>query len=130
MAKPAPRPRDESAFAEDGEVKPPPKIPRFSVTYKGKALEIRMDDIGPGDDDIARRQAGRTISGVWFSSSTSGIIDMSDLYLFIWTARRKSGEPDLTYAEFCDEHPTYAGFLDVVDMESANLDDGEPDPKV
>lgn len=131
----APRPRDESVFAVvDGEAVPaaPPSSQAIRMKFKGKPFELALSDIGPGDDEVARRQAKRTLSGAMMAAEASGLIDLSDLYLFVWFSRRKNGEPGLTYQQMLAEFPTYADFLDPVkglEAESVVLDDGEPDPE-
>ena len=131
----APRPRAESEFveSESGEVVKRPSgeesTQRFTAKFKGKTLDLAMSDLGPGDDEVARREARRTISGVWMGAAATSMLDLSDLFLLVWFARRKSGEPGLTWQAMNDEFPSYAAFLAVLDMESVALDDGEPDPE-
>ena len=132
----APRPRDESEFVVDDDTGDVVRKPgaeettqRFTVTFRGKTLDLAMNDLGPGDDEVARRQARRTISGVWMNAAATGILDLADLFLLVWFARRKNGQSGLTYAQMEKDYPSYAEFLADIDMESVKLDDGASDPE-
>ena len=73
------------------------------VTIKDgdKTYRLSTDDLGPADDLVARQQTGFPVSHFMDTFGADAFV------VFIWMARRKSGEPNLTFNEVIKKYPTY-----------------------
>lgn len=81
--------------------------PYITITdpESGQSAELRFDQLGPGDERLAREACGVPVSRVF----TDGYVQGADTVLMLWwIARRKNGEPSLTYEQVEAECPTLA----------------------
>jgi hypothetical protein len=91
------------------------------IALKGETRELHMSDLGPGDDRVSRAQTGFPVMP-YFNGERFGADSILVLW---WMARRKSGEPDLRYAEVEAEFPSYDD-LEGVEIEEVSE---EPSPE-
>jgi hypothetical protein len=106
------------------------------VTLGGRSLELWPSKLGPGDDDISRRQAGTPISGLIPQVFSGDYIVGGDTVLLLWwMARRKNGEPGLSWRQVLAEYPTNSDLedanpdLDLVVPDDEATDDEATDPE-
>ena len=109
-----PKPRGSKVTAEK---KPQRRI--LKITIGDRTLILEPDKLGPGDDLITRQATGFALLPFVQSEVVFGA---DSLLILWWTARRKNGEPMLSFAQVLAEYPTYeklnaAGFNVVEDIE-------------
>lgn len=63
------------------------------VEENGKTFKLRNDELGPADRTVMRQETGLSLNEVLSRFDTD-----SPLYI-LWLARRKSGEPNLRFAQ-------------------------------
>lgn len=80
----------------------------FRMTLSGKTLELDTTQLGPGDDLVSRQQTGFPVTGFLDQAA----IGADSLLILWWMARRKNGEPALTFAEVLLEFPSYQAIAD------------------
>lgn len=89
---------------EDDETEaPPPHL--LEMVIGGRTLVLDFDELGPADDTFARGHIGVPVSAFQgLNALTMG----ADVVLMMWClARRKAGEPGLTYDRVVREFPTF-----------------------
>lgn len=73
-----------------------------SIKDGDKTYRLSTDDLGPADDLVARQQTGFPVSHFMDTFGADAFV------VFIWMARRKSGEPNLTFNEVIKKYPNYS----------------------
>lgn len=98
---------------------------RLKITIKEgtKTYVLDSDDLGPADERICRQETGFPLAHFLSQFGPDSIVAC------VWQARRKSGEPNLSYAQVEKRYPTYKS-LDALDVEfDTDFEDEEaPDP--
>lgn len=98
----------------------PAGVKKFRITISDTTLELDTTQLGPGDDLVSRQQTGFPVTG-FLDQATIGA---DSLLILWWMARRKNGEPNLSFAEILLEFPSYQAINDanpdltVVDTEA------------
>jgi len=85
----------------------PAQVPEsriLRITVGGRAYELDVMQLGPGDDRITRAETGLPVSSI-IESSTFGA---DSLLMLFWLARRKAGETALRYTTVEAAYPTFA----------------------
>lgn len=108
----------------------------LTLQFRGEKMQLSMFDLGPGDDEVSRRQAGFAISGLLMGVASSEV-GLDTVAKMLWFTRRKNGERTLTWREFGAEYPNYGrmiedlGGVDTLTFEGGDLDDEDEgdDPK-
>lgn len=90
-------------------------------TKAEKSYRLSTDDLGPADDLMARQQTGFPVSHFMDTFGADAFV------VFIWMARRKSGEPNLSFHEVIKKYPTYKD-LNSLEAEWEGEDQEEVDP--
>lgn len=87
-----------------------------------KTYRLDSNDLGPADDLISRQQTGFPVSTFMDNFGADAFV------VFIWMARRKSGEPNLQYSEVVKKYPNYAA-LNAIEADWDGADEGaDEDP--
>lgn len=73
------------------------------VTMGGRTLSLFLNDLGPQDDLVSRKETGFPVTP-FFAEDRFG---MDSLMIVYWMARRKNGEPTLKFQAVLDEFPNY-----------------------
>ena|SRR5690554_5392550 len=73
----------------------------LNLSVGDKTYTLHMDDLGPHDDLLARKQTGLPVTP-FFEDERFGTDSMM---MLLWIARRKDGEPNLRYDEVIKEYP-------------------------
>ena len=89
-----------------------------------KEYTLHPADLGPADDLAARRETGFPVSP-FFEQERFGSDSLLVLY---WTARRKSGEPGLRFAEVLEMFPNMQAIEDAKFEIKAIEEESEDDP--
>lgn len=113
----------ESPFEVEDDEKAEAAPHVLKITIGGKTLALDFDeDLGPGDDTYSRAHIGVALS----AAMGLGALSMgTDVLLMLWcVARRKHGEPNLTYERVVAEFPNNAALRDA-DPSAAWLTDDE-----
>lgn len=99
---------------------------RMKVTYRGRMYRLSESDLGPGDDLICRAQTGAYVGGEGFaltglmarlSNGDVTRVGTDVLLLVVWFARRKNGEPNLTFTEVLNDSGSSAELMRDLKME-------------
>lgn len=106
-----------SGSKEEGEEQ---KHVTITITDGDKSYRLRSDELGPGDDLVARQQTGYPVGHFLENFSSDSMV------VVIWMARRKSGEPNLGFQNVMSKYPTYASFSKL-DAEIVYDGEGEDD---
>lgn len=92
-----------------------------------KTYRLRSDELGPADRLACRQQTGLSLQEVMSRFDTD-----SPLFV-LWFARRKSGEPNLTFANVLSKYPTDSSLSNIafhVEDKEGNEVEVEDDPLV
>jgi hypothetical protein len=111
----------------EAEVEAAGKRVAVRITLKGRdPIELSIDDLGPADDLVARKQCGLPVTPFIEGESFGA----DSLLILWWMARRKEGEANLRFEDVLKEYPTYrdieaAGF----EIEAIEVDEDEDEEK-
>lgn len=95
---------------------------KLKITLGGAERVLDFAEVGPGDDIVARKETGLAISP-FLEENTVGADSVLILW---WFARRKNGEPRLTFAEVLAEFPTYQALAEA-QPEIVMVEDDRPE---
>lgn len=104
----------------------------LELPYQGRTLPLSFLDLGPGDDEVSLAQSGSAITGVFIAlGENPDKMSLHVVMFMLWFARRKNGEPDLSWQDMKDEFPTYRKMIEAMggDIEQIKLKVGSADPK-
>ena len=76
----------------------------ITITDGSKRYVLRSSELGPGDDLVSRQQTGYPVGHFLETFSSDSMV------VVIWMARRKSGEPNLSFQAVLADYPTYDDF--------------------
>jgi hypothetical protein len=125
----APRPTPDGQEAEAEQVNEAMKVTEFKV--RGETV----GRLAAGNVPLSEKRAVREqLACTWFDVlGRSGVpIDIWNLTVFIWLARRASGEPGLTWADFEAgwDNTVRADEIEMVDVDSeTDAAQGDEDPQ-
>jgi hypothetical protein len=112
--------RKKQKAASDGVV--------FRITIDGETHSLDMSRLGPGDDVLIARDTGLSLAWLTDPEAEFGIGRLAVLW---WLARRKNGEPKLSWTKAQGDFPAMADLdeesvlLEVVDREGNPIEKTE-----
>lgn len=125
---------NERRRAKEGTVRQGDRV--VSIKFRGDVLRLSLFDLGPGDDEVSRRQAGFAISGQLMGIDADEV-GIDTVLRILWFARRKNGERSLSWAELRSEYATYGPLIDdlggdlmaALTFDTGTDDEEDDDPK-
>lgn len=69
----------------------------LNITWRGRQLSFSTGDLGPGDDLACRMATGWAFTGFVSMLQTQEKVGTDIAAAVLWMARRKNGEPGLTW---------------------------------
>jgi len=103
----------------------------LQIRFDSETYLLHIDDIGPEDDRIARREIGHPITPLIDEGYEFGADSILDL---VWLARRKAGETNLRYGALVQQYPSIRAIaaaepeISAIEEDDGEVDGGDPLP--